>query len=130
MSAEIARWGELVGIAGASEESDLIGFFQFFRPDGAGLAAVFEGLPFGQEVLDRLLRIYQCTAIGFDGTQAYFLPTPKVECADSIARDLLDSHFSEMGQIAQQRKDDDLIALLSNVQPRRVESQAELRALP
>lgn len=130
MTTLITRWGELVGIAGASDPSDLVGLFQYFRPDGTGVEAIFEGLSFGEEVLDHVRRCYQCTAIGFDGRRPYFIPTPKVECADSIAKQLLDSHFSEMAQLARQQQNTELVALLSNIQLRRVGSAAELISLP
>jgi hypothetical protein len=126
----VAHWGEIVGISGASEPSDLVGLFQFFRPEGAGVEAIFDGLPFGDAVLDRLRRCYECTARGFDASQPYFIPTPEVPCADSRAQELLVSHFSEMSQLAQQKQDVELVELLSAVRPQRVESAAELTALP
>lgn len=36
-SSQIAFWGELVSITGASNPSDLVGLFQFFRPNGDGV---------------------------------------------------------------------------------------------
>ena len=57
----IAKWGNLVGIADAADYGDLVGLFQFFRPDGDGVEAVFDGYAFGQEILSRVRRCYDAT---------------------------------------------------------------------
>ena len=66
----IARWGNLVGIANAADYGDLVGLFQFFRPDGDGAEAVFDGYAFGQEILSRVRRCYDATRGGFRSSDA------------------------------------------------------------
>src|SRR6266542_7015289 len=50
-------------------EDDLFAFFDCFRPDGAGLEKVFAGVVGGDEILQRVLRIYElketATAFGY-----------------------------------------------------------------
>src|SRR5262245_25326927 len=41
-------------------EDDLFGFLEFFRPNGAGLEKLFTGVVGGDEILQRLLRVYDC----------------------------------------------------------------------
>ncbi len=42
----------------------MAGFFQYFRPDGAGLEKVFEDVEGGDEIVARLLEIYEATSAG------------------------------------------------------------------
>ncbi|KAA5541376.1 apolipoprotein acyltransferase [Roseiconus nitratireducens] len=42
-----------------SDADSLIGFFQTLRPDGGDLASVFNTLPQGADLVDRLERVYQ-----------------------------------------------------------------------
>ncbi len=76
-SREVAleRWRLARGRAVGDEvtEADLYGFFQSFRPDGKGLEEVFAGVVGGNELLPRLLEVYQATAKGWDPNDAYFL---------------------------------------------------------
>jgi len=48
----------------------MAGFFQCFRPDGEGLAEAFEGVEGADEILPRLLEVYEVTADDWqrDGT--------------------------------------------------------------
>jgi hypothetical protein len=129
-SHQIAVWGELVGLKNASEPDDLVGLFQYFRPDGAGVEAVFSGVPFGDAVLERLRRVYQCTARGFDQAEAYFIPRPAFECPEREARLLLSRHFLQMSRVAEYMRDRELLAVLSHVVPARVTERAELNQIP
>lgn len=56
----LQRMGESVGKSPEEIRSadDLIGYFQSFRPDGRGLAGVFSGVAGGDEVHERLERLF------------------------------------------------------------------------
>ena len=130
MNEYIARWGALVGFDDATDRSDLIGLFQHFRPDGSAVESIFAGQPFGEVILDRVRRCYQCTRSGFRETDPYFIPRPEESCAESEAREVLSQHFLEMQKLAERAQDSELIEILSNVSPARVASQGELNQLP
>lgn len=78
--------------APAPENSDaesLIGFFQLFRPGGENLDGLFDSLPHGEQLTDRLQRVFDCA--GEDrrpkgGRDVYFIvrsPQPlEVELAE------------------------------------------------
>ncbi|QEF97101.1 hypothetical protein Mal15_11370 [Stieleria maiorica] len=65
-----------------SESESLIGFFQLFRPDGSQLSGLFDAFPQGDQLSDRLQRVY--AAAGDDrrpqgGRDAFFIvrsPSP------------------------------------------------------
>jgi hypothetical protein len=48
-------------------EDDLNWLFHYFRPDGKGVEAVFEGCVRGDEILPRLMEVYARTAEGSQG---------------------------------------------------------------
>ena len=127
MNEQIARWGKLVGIDDASEPGDLIGLFQYFRPDGIGVESIFAGQPFGEAILARVLRCYECTRAD---QNAYFIPRPQVACDDSEAIRLLRQHFLEMSELAAQKHDSELVQTLTDVSPLRVTSLADLQQIP
>lgn len=73
----------------ASDSESLIGFFQLFRPDGKRLAGLFDALPQGNELCERLQRVFEVA--GDDrrpggGRDAFFIvrsPSPlSVELAE------------------------------------------------
>ena len=61
------------------------GLFQSFMPNGEGVAAVFEPLERGQELLERILPVYQATAecsaeiLDSGNTPAFFTVSRKVQ---------------------------------------------------
>lgn len=74
----LGRCQQLSGKTGdtAWTADDAIGFFQAFRPDGAGLEGLFEGVPHGEELLGRLNRVFSASGYGNrpDGMRdAYFI---------------------------------------------------------
>ncbi|MEO1527907.1 MAG: apolipoprotein acyltransferase [Planctomycetota bacterium] len=80
-----------------SEADTLIGLFQAFRPDGAGVESLLESLPCGAALTDRLLPVFD--AAGNDrrprgGRDAYFVvrnpPALTVELAEHHATQWLD----------------------------------------
>lgn len=94
------RWKRIAGDSSPRPwtEDDLGMYFQRFRPDGAGVAAAFEGVEGGDEILPRLIEVYRATATGWDredGCDGYFIvrdPAPlSVERATTLLRLHLDS---------------------------------------
>jgi hypothetical protein len=130
MNEQIARWGKLVGIDDASEPGDLIGLFQYFRPDGIGIESIFAGQPFGEAILARVRRCYECTRTAFVDRNLYFIPRPQVACDDSEAIRLLRLHFLEMSKLATHRHDSELVQILTDVSPLRVTSRTDLQQIP
>jgi len=130
MNEQVKRWGRLVGIDDASEPGDLIGLFQYFRPDGIGVESIFAGQPFGEAILARVRRCYECTRSGFVDRNPYFIPRPRVACDDSEAIRLLRLHFLEMSKLATDRHDSELVQILMDASPLRVTSLADLQQIP
>src|SRR4051812_39128360 len=60
------RWKALAGdeLPRPWREENMAGFFQCFRPHGDGLATAFEGVVGADEILPRLMAVYQATANG------------------------------------------------------------------
>lgn len=87
----LRQMGEAIGLApdAALEDDAFVGFFQAFRPDGNGLAGVFDGLGVGDELLERLTDLFEVA--GDDrrpqgGKDAYFV----VRNPDEIAPQLVE----------------------------------------
>src|SRR5262245_29640587 len=57
-------------------EDDLFAFFDCFRPDGAGLERVFAGVVGGDEIRQRLLRVYECTRGAFNAWGYFIVHRP------------------------------------------------------
>jgi hypothetical protein len=81
------------------EEEDLTMFFQGFRPDGAGLEAVFEGVAHADELLPRLREVYEVTAEGGED-DAYFIVRKPRPLAASRAAELCREHLEKTAQMA------------------------------
>ncbi|MBI2804774.1 MAG: hypothetical protein HYX68_07300 [Planctomycetes bacterium] len=79
-------------------EDDLFGFFDCFRPHGAGLEKVFADVVGGDEILQRVLRIYQSkeTATAF----GYFVIRRPIPATPERLVELTTQHLDKMLQIA------------------------------
>lgn len=95
----------------------LIGFFQAFRPDGSAIAELYHDFEAGEELMDRLGKLY--LAAGDDrrpqgGRDAYFVvrkPQPlEPDLAESLAKDWL----GEIVKLAELLEDE---ATLTTLQP-------------
>src|SRR5688572_15579290 len=73
-----------------TEEEDLFGFFDCFRPDGGGLERVFAGVVGGDQILPRLLRVYESTK-GSEG--AYFVVRRPAPVTDERLIELTTQHL-------------------------------------
>lgn len=126
MNQHIKFWAQLVGRGRVSDQSDLIGLFQYFRPDGEGVEAIFAGHPFGDAILERIRKCYAHTREGYAESDAYFIPRPKESCSQTMAINLLNRHLLEMRKIAERLHVDELVDLIANSTPVRVRTRAEL----
>lgn len=79
-------------------EDDLFAFFDCFRPDGAGLEKVFAGVVGGEEILQRLRRIYELkeTATAF----GYFVVRRSIPASSEALVNLTIEHLEKVRQIA------------------------------
>lgn len=115
----LARWKKLAGANSPqpwTDEDDLVGFFEHFRPQGKGLEAVFEGVEAGDEVLPRLKQVFKATAKSSPDAP-YFLPTPSQSPTASTVTKLLRQHWKKLSQIAAAVDDEEAVKLLSKMPP-------------
>jgi hypothetical protein len=103
--ATLRRWKALVGDTSSEswDTENMAGFFQNFRPDGAGLRDVFEGVEAADEILPRLLEVYRATAIGWQGDgwcDGYFVVRNPPPLADSGAANLVRLHLERVAAMA------------------------------
>lgn len=110
----LARWARIAGLpAGAHWTKDnLAGFFQVFRPSGAGLTEAFEGVKRAEEILPRLLDVYRATESGWEPTDVYFRVRKPQGLQRDRARELVGTHLSQMVAIGRQVNNGDLLRLL------------------
>lgn len=94
----------------------MVGLFQAFRPDPAPLEAVFEEVPGGDEVFERLEEVY---AIAGDPRRpdgmkdAYFIVRrPQVSPADQL-REMAEDFFRILGNLAFEQSRDELAERLT-----------------
>src|SRR5260370_6761278 len=93
----LARWKKM---ADTTSPQNLVVFFQRFRPHGNDLALALEGVVGANEILPRLLEIYQATADGWQRGDAYFVVRNPKPLSMEQARRLASSHLEKMGEIA------------------------------
>ncbi len=94
----------------------MIGFFQRFRPDGAGLAGLYDGLPNGKQYGDRLQKLFVATGddrkVG-GGRDAYFIVRKSLSISPGDAALHATKWLEAMHRIAVRVDDDRLIRWLS-----------------
>lgn len=106
----LARWRKFVDAS--SQEDSLVGFFQKFRPHGKGLAEALEGVVGADEILPRLLEIYQATAEGCQEGDAYFVVRKPKPLSKEQARQMANSHLQKMEKVAKEVGNSELVQLL------------------
>src|SRR5947207_2507671 len=99
------RWQTLAGDASgrAWGRDQMAGFFQRFLPHGERLAQAFVGVTGAEDVLPRLLEVYQATADGWlsaGGRDAYFIVRNPRPILWSTALELTRSHLGMMATVA------------------------------
>lgn len=113
----LAQWKSTAGDPSTEPwtKDRLVGFFQLFRPHGEKLVPALHGLVGANEILPRLMEVYQVTAPGWDETDAYFLvkkpqPLSKVE-----AKRLASAHLENIAGIARVLGNQQLLRLLEPI---------------
>jgi len=95
-------------------EDDLFGFFDCFRPDGTMVERVFAGVVGGDEIVQRLLRVYECTRGTFNAW-GYFIVRRPVPATPERLVELTAQHLDKVRQIARSHQDADLAKLMDTV---------------
>ncbi len=80
-------------------EDDLFGFFDCFRPDGTGVERVFTGVVGGDEIVQRLLKVYEYTKESFKRF-TYFIVCRPAFAAPERLENLTTQHLEKVRQIA------------------------------
>lgn len=94
------RQAQRMPATGPEAEASLVGFFQAFRPDGAGLEGVLNDVAGGAEILSRLQRIYEATAPGWDRRDAYFVVRRPQPFDPARLEEVAWEHLSRMRDIS------------------------------
>jgi len=115
---QLKQWARIAGIpeTQVSTRDDLTGLFQRFRPNGEGVEAVLRGLVRGDEVLGRLLALYQATANSYRPSDAYFVVRRERPMPASVA-EIAREHFAAMALIARAMGEAELEGVLRGVSP-------------
>jgi len=113
----LGRWKALAGDTTGKpwEPDNLAGFFQQFRPAGEGLEAAFQGVIGADEILPRLLEVYEVTADDWRHDEvydAYFIVHHPQPLAAARAKVLLGLHLERVAAMAMSVGDDELAGLL------------------
>ena len=126
-SEELRKFARIAGIPESSvdEKSDLIGFFQYFRPFGDKLNEVFEGAVRGDEVMERVLKCFSATSQSSNGP--YFISVGH-DATQSDVTTLIRNHFQDLRSIAEIMGDNELNNILSAITLRYV-SESEFEQL-
>lgn len=120
----LQRWKSLIGYTapGPWNEDHMEGYFQHFRPDGRGVEAVFEGVQLAEEILPRLMQVYEATARDFAPSDWYFEVKRPLASSAAEAQRLLEDDLGKMAEIARFQKDAELLASLDPLPSIRVEA--------
>lgn len=121
----LRRMADSVGLdpSKLDDEDALIGFFQSFRPDGRGLAGMFDGLPAGEGLHQRLDQLF--AAAGDDrrpqgGRDAYFVVRQPPPIDPEVAREAAERWLVRTGRLAAHVGRDEVAKRLRDVQHVRV----------
>jgi hypothetical protein len=110
----VDRWKSMAGNGSGKvcTKDDLVGFFQAFRPHGQSLARALDGIVGAEEMLPRLLELYQATAPGWDEGDAYFVVRTPKPFSKERARLLVSTHLQRFAGIAKAIGASELLGLL------------------
>jgi hypothetical protein len=103
-------------------EYDLFAFFDCFRPDGNGLEKVFEGIIGGDDILKRLLGVFQCTRESF-GRYMYFMVCKPVPATSELLVELATRHLIKIRQVAKEFGEDRLVRMLETIPAIKIEHE-------
>jgi hypothetical protein len=96
------------------DEDDLFAFFDCFRPDGTGVEKVFAGVVGEDEILQRLLRVYEATK-GTYNAWGYFIVRRPAPATPQRLVELTTQHLDRVRQIARKHQDAELASLLETL---------------
>jgi hypothetical protein len=118
----LAYWKDVAGdtspVPWVNQEDDLYGFFQRFRPDGRGVARVFQGVKMGDAVLARLLPFSQHTKEGAERDAYFVVRKPQVTNRQELL-ELMTQYLEKVRQMAvaaDVRGLRELVTLLGSIQ--------------
>lgn len=81
------------------DEYDLFGYFDCFRPDGAGVDRVFEGVVRGDEILERLMRVFHATRESLERRFLYFIVCRPLPATQERLRELAEQRLDKIRRI-------------------------------
>jgi hypothetical protein len=90
-------------------EDDLFGFFCLFQPDGKGVERAFIGVVGGDEILQRLLKVYEYTQ---ENSELYFIVRRPIPATPERLIDVTVQYLEKNRQIARAFGDAALVRLL------------------
>jgi len=100
-------------------EDDLAGFFQLFYPDGSILKTLFDDIPNGTQVYDRVCKVYELTGKNHDRngqTYAYFVvQDPEKSDSESLLQNAK-NQLKNWRAIAEEVNDKELVSSLTSIQ--------------
>ena len=123
----LQRCKDLVGgtFANPWTPEHMAGFFQHFRPDGQQLKPLFDDIPAGIDVYNRLRQVYRATADGFQEARdldTYFIiHTPQYAKHDKLTG-YATAQLSNWRQIAAETNERELVELLTPIPQIRISS--------
>ncbi len=95
------------------------GFFSMFRPNGDGLDKFFEKINKGNEILKRLLEIYEATSTDYDSCDCYFIEkSPRLVSKETI-RNIAVEYLARVSEIARIMEDtyfDSFISVMPGIE--------------
>lgn len=123
---------------------DAIGFFQTFRPDGENLEQVFRDVPHGEELLERILEVFEMAGDPTrpDGARdAYFVVRKPTKISEEVARFAATEWLKQMAELDRRVGSQNLAQLLDAApsirvlegqppkHPRQIEERSDLLKL-
>lgn len=104
-------------------EDDLFAFFDCFRPDGKGVERVFAGVVGGDEIVERLLKVYECTKESVN-PWGYFIVCRPAPATPERLVDLTTQHLDKVKQIAISFGETELASLLETLPEIKIKREA------
>lgn len=96
------------------DEDDLFAFFDCFRPDGTGVERVFAGVVGGDEILQRLLKVYESTKESLNAWGYFIVSRPALTTPQRLV-ELTAQHLDKARQIARSHLDAELARLMETL---------------
>jgi hypothetical protein len=103
----IAQWKSITGI----KSDELAGFFQAFRPHGAGVERALRGVVRSDVIVPRLMEIYEAPVDGYP-TDVYFIVRKPTPLSRDDALHLAILHRQKLNEISKEAKSGELAQLL------------------